>query len=282
MMASRFLSRLKSVHGLGLALGLILVANAVVLAGVYANRQGQPTSSISLTNREFYLRSYGRGDDSGVTVQLRWQTPKAPDTRLLGPAKLAELGFDSQPDHDVWARDRYKVISPREAYVVLEYDGPAWQQLLQHRRAGLDKSLEKARDDRARKRLKDNFDRFRQEASRLVLVDVGTNPDVLRQRYPDRARDLIARARIAAYRRSVRDPETKKRSWTLYGRVSSLLPSTITVPSAMGDLLMATRKTRYGSRRSMRDGVAVALDYGRRYEPWVASVRPEMGKPSDK
>ncbi len=274
MTASRFLTRLKSVHGLGLALGLILVANAIVLAGVYANRQGQPTSSISLTHREFYLRSYGRGEDSGVTVQLRWQTSRDPDDRLLDAAKLAELGFDLPPDSDVWARDKYKVISPRVAYVVLEYDGPAWQQLLQHRRAALDKALEKARDDRARKRLQDNFDRFRQEASRLVLVDVGINPGALRKRYPDRARDLIARARIAAYRRTVRDPETKKRSWTLSGRVSSLLPSTITVPSTMGDLLITTRTTRYGSRRSMRDGVAVTLDYGRRYEPWVASVRP--------
>lgn len=273
MTASRFLGRLKSIHGFGLALGLILLANVVVLAGVYANRQGQPTSSLSLTHREFYLRSYGRGEDSGVTVQLRWQTPRDPDDRILDAAKLAELGFDLPPGNDEWTYDRYKVISPRVAYVVLEYDGPAWQQSLQQRRATLDKSLDKARDDRARKRLQDNFDRFRQDASRLVLVDVGTNPDALRQRYPDRARDLIARARIAAYRRSVRDPETKKRSWTLHGRVSSLLPSTITVPSAMGDELMTTRKTRYGERRTIRDEVAVALDYGRRYEPWVASVR---------
>lgn len=278
MPAAPVLGRLKSVQGFGWALGLILVANVVVMAGVYANRQGPPTSTMILSDREFNVLSSGRGESSGTTLQLRWHTPQDSDGKVLTRSRLVSIGFDEPEEKDIRDRDVFKVLPSRVAFVVLEYGGRAWARMVEQRRADLAKALVKARDDLVRKSLRDGFERFLHKSSRLVLIDAGINPDLLRERYPDRKHYLIVRARITAYWRYGLDPKTKTRAWHLGGHLTSLLPSTIHVPRILSDRLMTEQKTRYGMRRLLREGVEVTLDYGRRYEPWVAAVRHEVAE----
>ena len=95
------------------AAGVVLTANAFVLAEVASNRSGAPDARVELTGR--HLRLVAAGDEnSGVSVRLVWRVPDtAPDYPWLDAAKLAELGYQADPG---------RTLPPKPVFVALEYD----------------------------------------------------------------------------------------------------------------------------------------------------------------
>lgn len=260
-------------RGYILAIAFVVLINAAVLASVAYNRSGTPTSELRLTARELPViwHSYRpSSDDSGLSLRIRWNRPAGGVESIFDRQKLEALGFHLP----VYALDsgRLKSIPAREAYVVLEYRGKAWNTLLERRRKALNAALARAKTDEQRKRLQNGFESFEETTSRLVLVDAGPNPATLRQRYPDRSRYLITQARITAYR-TYNDKGGKP---TLRASVSTLLPATVSVPHSYRALFLAYRP-KITERRLPPYGNAlpdytVTLAYGRRYEPWVVSA----------
>ncbi|MEJ2632541.1 MAG: DUF4824 family protein [Acidihalobacter sp.] len=260
--------------GFLLAIAFVLLANVVVLAGVAYNRSGAPTSELQLTAREVYIAHsyYGLGrENSGVSLYLRWHRPEGPGQSVLNEQKLLTIGFHkprAYVDRRGW---RHSMVSrTREAYLVLEYGGTAWQRLLETRRTKLDEELKTVKSETRRQRLQTSFERFAKTASRLVLVDVGNAPGALRARYPDRRRYLIAKARITAYQIYRRNGSGAPQP-ALRGSVSRLLPGTISVPHTDTAAILALNSQRYSSHHGT-PVPTVTLAYGQRYEPWIVGV----------
>ena len=92
-----------------LALGVVLLSNAVALGGVWYNRSGEPETQLLLSERELQ-RVYGgwlRDEDDGVLrLQLSWQRPgEGWQLPWLDEAKLHELGY-SATDEQALRRQR--------------------------------------------------------------------------------------------------------------------------------------------------------------------------------
>ena len=250
-----------------LAGAVVIVANVVVLAGVARNRAGVAEAEVRLTERELPLAPW-TDESTGAFLRLEWQR-SLPGSKVETPwfdrAKLCSLGFDcSTPAEGKDARERYGRMVPRRAYVVLEYDGPAWRRWLEAREAEPEKKDAPPENARV-------------SASRLVPIDVGRDPAGLRRLYPDRTRCLIVPAIVAPRWTLLEEGEgARDGKSVLCGRIQSILVSEVHVPRDLGASLADLRApdSAVPQRRHAPPRYDVLLRYGAGHEPWVAGVSP--------
>ncbi|WP_043309578.1 DUF4824 family protein [Pseudomonas sp. ML96] len=270
---------LKPLHGLLTGLGLILLSNAVALAGVWYNRQGEPESRLLLSERELHRDWDGpRRENSGLSLRLDWRMPvrtnPADKDRChseygLTPAQLQAVGLpssDPEPRQDT-----------RQAWAILELDGPLYQQALQQAERHLHKAsakLQELPNDKERQQqenaAREALANERDKESRLFLADVGLDPAGLRQRYPDRGRYLLLRGSVRVWRRCYNDTDT-----TLSGSFSPSNAS-INVPHAWRQLLAEYLPEYYGNANQP---FSTEVSFGQRLEPWLSDVRIADKKP---
>lgn len=277
-------------RGRTLAAGLALIAltNAIALGGVAWNRSGEPESVLKLSQREFLVPHDFRvaREDGGLQLSVNWRVLSA-DTdatfywnfhgqpEWLDEAKLASLGFDVSPPPMTrkasWRDDRYL---PREALVVLELDGPAYQ-----------KALERARERAAKEAAKgaetgktgpgtpaqqaEVFLKNEETAnSRLFAVDVGRNAQALRAKYPDRTRYAIVQGKVRPYYQSRRGKEVR---WT--GYIEVVQNAQVNVPLEIRKALESA--PRWVPPAGVGGGGApfeVTVAFGKRFEPWIIAA----------
>lgn len=273
--------------GLMSAVGLVVLINGIVLAGVVWNRAGAPEATLVLTERELPMAwgAFGSHENTGIALSLNQAWAASSD--WFDEAKLRELGFEPERylPSDKAGADWHKQPLPRRAYVVMEFDGPAWAALLQ-------KKEQEMRDMPAQieagKRTQQQFEyeqheleRMRNASSRLVAVDVGNDPEALRARYADTRRYLITAAEVhMSYRyRSGSDGTAEKP--VMQGHIGEILTGTVHVPARFHAVLSeaarkepATTSYRPGYLTEERPHYQVTLHYGKRYEPWVVSIEP--------
>jgi hypothetical protein len=263
------------------ALALLVLVNTLVLAGVAWNRSGQAEAALTLTERELRLvyRGSGREEDSGIALALKLHSGSyAP--QWLNEAKLRELGFrpDSVLQTDGPSDDRYKQPLSRRAWVVLEFDGPAWLAALEARERELGELRAKLEAGKATldqiKTEERGLARMKTSASRLVAVGAGRDAGELRARYPDRARYLIVSAEFrmrVEWAASEQEPGRDRVQGTL-----RLLGRRIHVPLQFHEALLDTLgddlETDYSLDADEAPHYSVKLNVGKRYEPWVAGV----------
>ncbi|MBL8375262.1 DUF4824 family protein, partial [Accumulibacter sp.] len=97
-------------HTLAAGAALIVLTNAVALAGAFLNRNTEAESRVTLSERELALPygGYRQAENSGLALQLKWRVLDAdPDSwdhgyarhgglpAWLDAAHLATLGFDT-------------------------------------------------------------------------------------------------------------------------------------------------------------------------------------------
>jgi len=251
---------------LWLALGIVLLSNAVALGGVWYNRSGEPEARLSLSERELQRVSSGWLADEGDTVtrlQLLWRRP-GDDWQLpwLDAAKLRALGFAVGDGQVELGRQ-----PAREVWLVLELDGPSYRRQVEQVRQALSLAeaelqaspdselLQQERDERRRR-----LEHEEQRASRLMLVDAGVDPEALRQRWPDRQRQVLLAGRIEPYRHSAQGG---------YGASIRLDNGRLSVPHAYRE------QARGWTPAYQQSGFKAQVDvaFGRRHEPWVLGVR---------
>jgi len=272
-------------HTLIAGLALILLTNAVALLGVYRNRSGGPESMLTLTQRELH-QPYGWGmnrENSGMSLRINWRVPSAEkywpgsysggNPGWLDQAKMASLGFDVSPAADI--QDKYRWSNRqlgREVLLVLELDGPAYQQALQRTQkyaAEQDAKLAALPDDKAMqnnaKTAHEEVRREEQENSRLFAIDAGLDLPGLRAQYPDRNRYAIVRAQV--------------RPWSVGGQgkiggyIDRISIDQINVPHeyhAAFDIRVrpAIERMQTSGRRTFEASVA----FGHRLEPWLVGI----------
>ena len=105
-------------------------------------------------------------------------------------------------------------------------------------------------------------------ASRLFAVDAGLDPARLRETYADRARFIVTRGLV----KPVYEYEKKRRR--VRGYIQRLSVETIHVPLKHREILDALRaKRRSRSSTVEPPRYEIELAYGRRFEPWIVSVK---------
>lgn len=272
--------------GMLTALVLAVIVNVLVLAGVSYNRSGKPDAVVTLTERELHLITNNK-ENSGISLKLETQpgyNKWNEESPWFDRKKLEEVGFDcSAPIDAVDAARHYDKELPRRTYVVLENDGQAWESWIAGRAEQL-KSVEAqvAEGQKGKEKLDSERRRYRWEreaASRLFAVDVGSDADKLRNRYPDRKKYIITTALVRL--RLLRGDENEKmRKPVLSGYVDEILTAAIHVPrDRQGGLASLKPDMQYyyndGKKDNFNPRYKVTLNYGRRYEPWVVEVIPQ-------
>jgi hypothetical protein len=249
----------------------LIVAALVLLTGVGSllgaaawNRGGEP-QFIELTERELELPwtwENGRDDDDAeLRLAFRWQLRSEPqDARVwLSDVTLRALGFGTAVP--VGAPDAAQVYGrslPRIAWIAFEYDGPAWR-LIEQRRAMA--APERYAADPAAE-------------SRLVPIDAGLDPAVLRRRHA--ARTTVVMPAIVHMRYAM-DPAQGPSVWAW---VPELVSNDVSVPYHLRERLRGVRQ--HGGRESSNAGGAAAapmprydvrLGVGRLGAVWIEDLR---------
>ncbi len=268
-------------------LAFIVLSNAIALAGVVYNRSGEPTSSMTLTERELSLPSqYGfTAESSGISLRLRWRDFDRNKTNLhysywtptkwLDADKLRALGFDvAYPLNKRDSPRRYQKILSKEVYLVLEYDGATHKQVLQQRQAVLTEAQQLQQQNSTKKefeaRLKKASADLQAEQynnSRLYVMDAGLDPASLRQQYRDKSKYLILRGQIKLSYQGRYDKKPYLR-----GIVKQLSVINVNVPLAHASVLTPLLDKKYKRKPIQPPRYEISLQYGQRYEPWVVGV----------
>ncbi len=265
---------------------LIILVNAVILAGVAYNRTGEPESTLTLSGREMH-RPNDPGEGGSSSFILNWKTDDgdfyySPDSRdtddetdqrapWISEAGLAALGFRIvQPD----ARSYRSIarMGRREALVVLEMDGPAYQRALAAMRHRAGKALARAGAAPADTELKQRaaameamLAGMENEESRLYVVDAGLDRQTLRHKYPDNRRYAIVRAEIRPVLRTGRTATGRP----VLSASVRLQVERIEVPKAQRQALL-----REHGAIGNKTGIKMELAFGQRLEPWLVSLAP--------
>ena len=259
---------------------LVLLANAVLLAGAAYNRSNEPESQLQLTQRELQSsQGMMRKDNSGITLTLNWRVAREAAAQendygrgysagkwgvpaWLDKAKMAELGFDVVKLTGTSESGRHsKKMQSREALLVLELNGQAWQQELKRAReyAGQSGVLSAGNpgSEEFKRRAKsavENYQHEEQINSRLFVIDAGIDLLKLRTAYPDRQRYAIVHGLIQPS--AVRN----KNETRVSGYIGEVSAEHINVPL---------------NYRQVFDSAVpyeVTVAFGKRLEPWITGA----------
>ncbi len=264
---------------------LLLLTNAMVLAGVAYNRSGEPVISIELTERELPVnQSFSVNDEnSGTTLSLKWQvldpdedsyymTTTYGTPEWLDDNKLKELGFDMKAlksDADKF-RSRTSNLSA-EAILVLEYQGESYYKALASVKEKVDKLRLQAADypDNENSNNLENYEkrlsRLKKSQTRLFVIDAGLDKQALLKRYADKNKYLLTRGEIGL--RWVGD--------IVSGRIKQLYIHQLHVPLPLSEQVAAiTNGEVYSTYNNdqISPRYSVRMNIGKRLEPWIESV----------
>lgn len=240
------------------AVAVVLIADVFALAHARRNRSGSATADVVLTQRELTQSRPSDDDNSEVTLNLQWNDPQRflfrKGTPWLNEKTLQELGFDtSVPPSNRAAPEFYARQRARRAFVALEYNGQSW-------RAWID-SLEQQTRDRPGSPGANGLEYQRESATRLIVIDAGSNAGRLRASHPDRNSVIVLPAVI----RIALVPGETAASPRLVGTIQEI-PSSIHVPLPFSDDFRRLGTNRIGAT------YRVHLRYGASLEPWIVGV----------
>lgn len=275
---------------LGVGAALILLVNAVALTGVYLNRSGEPEARMTLSQRELAIPWdwHIARDNSGLLLGLNWRVNDGSVAEYsyggygyhggtpewLDEQRMKALGFDTAPVAEGAAGRRgFERQLPREALLVLELAGPAWQAALEraqanaarHEAARLANADSKEFAEKA-KRAQEQLKNEETLNSRLFAIDVGPDRAALRAKYPDRGRYLILKATLRPRL------ETRDRKSRVTGYVSELAVQRINVPHALRPTLEPRLRNQPRTTTAPDARFEATLAVGQRLEPWIEAV----------
>ncbi len=258
---------------------VVIVSNAFTLWAARANRAAEPEAVLELTERELRLPGTREADNTAMALRLEW-TDLEPAWRGPGTeqvpawfdaAKLASIGFDTSLPVTRENAERYRGMAPRAVYAVLENDGEAWRRYVDGLPSGQEKDTALGQ-------------------TRLVLIDVGTDPGALRVRYPDRRRMAVvpATAGLSFVQPQSGEPFLKGRINTVYPMelnvpkdlrpaLESLGPRTMVGRVPPGETMVRQGETNVVPRErdlAFAEGprYRVTVKWGRSLEPWIVGV----------
>lgn len=272
-------------HSLFAGLSLIVLVNAIALAGVAWNRSEPADSRLQVSERELsHSYPYWRKDNSGIALRLnyRWPNSKPNDysyasLRQLSPEQMGAVGFKVPKELNDDSVRRYRRQLDRDGLLVLEFNGPLYQQQLQMAAEQLEKSradLAALADNKqlieSHKQARETLQREQTSASRLFVIDAGSDLASLRARYPDRQRYAIVQGRFAAW--AWHDAGR----WQIGGSAQVPVAESINLPQRWHAVFakLPRRPDTPGFPHSGGEPLLNAeLAFGQRLEPWLVEFR---------
>ncbi|MBP7147651.1 MAG: DUF4824 family protein [Acidobacteria bacterium] len=276
---------------------VVLLANLWILALGAWNRWGGREVRIELTERELTLPHFSRADDSAIFLTLRTadeappavmraagfkgRWPRPATWPWLDRAKLAELGFATEVDPAAAeAEEHYWRMSPRTAFIALEYDGPAWTEWLRVREKRLRSGAAEIRESNSPADAEALLALDRATRSRLVPVDAARDPGALAARCAE-GRCIVLQGLVRPV--VVTDDGTAR----LGGQLVELAIRQLRVPPGVRARLLpyvsreseddvATREreaAQSGWPEPLAPRYEVSIAVGARLEPWVVDAR---------
>ena len=259
------------------ALLVILLTNAVALGGAFWNRSGEAESRLALSQRELRMPYTGFDrENSGLALALNWRVATQPGRdknyweytgggapEWLHQAKMESLGFDTSPTGKGHIRWNDRTLS-RDVLLVLELEGEAYRLSLARARQHFDAeelklaALPESNEKKNRlKNLTDQLVREEKENSRLFVIDAGLDQELLRGKYPDRARYAIVRGQVRPMWSNSQDDSRAR------GVVSGVSIAGINVPHALRPLF---------ANKASQEKFTAGVSFGQRLEPWITQV----------
>ena len=248
---------------------ILAVTNAVALIGAAYNRGGTPESTLLLTERELSVAAdRGIRESSGLSLHMRWRVAdEVHDEGIyyyygssglagwLDKAKMAELGFDvSLPDAGGERRSRFSGQLGRDAFIVLELGGDAYEAFRKKVTTEAERLMSSTKPDEKRRGAE--MREIVEGGTRLFAIDAGLDVDKLRARFPDRGRYAIVRGQV--------EPASGRGKASHHGYLAGLHADEINVPlelrGVFGD---PGPKARFDA----------TVSFGRRLEPWLVSAQ---------
>ncbi|SFI24185.1 protein of unknown function [Collimonas sp. OK307] len=261
---------------------LILLANLIALLGVMFNRSGLADSTLQLSQRELQIpyRRTQNNDNNGISLGLQWrllgsvnqyQQYRGNDPGWLDKAKLASLGFNvSMPIDTERGRTAYQKQLSKPVFLVMEFDGPAYQQSIElAKQEDADDSKKKAEDDKK----KNQPTALSQELnlnSRLFIVDASSDREMLRAKYPDTHHYSIVRGQIQP-----KVNYNKEKQPLMTGYIKDVSAQSINVPFEFRDVFEPTlrKSQKYGyAGNDKLPSIEATVAFGRRLEPWIVAA----------
>lgn len=266
---------------------IIVATNVIALGGVAYNRSGEPDAVLDLSERELSIPYYYgvTAENSGLALRINCRieeyTLHSGDYNCLGtPAwlnkeKLVELGFDTRPPKPYVELASAGNFITRKVFIVLEYDGAAYQRELTKAEKDLaERQAESAAaptDQKLAKRVESAQTKLKNEQneySRLFVIDAGLDKNALRKKYADAGRYVIMQALVRpSWVSMTRDNNVP------VGYITGLLNGTIHIPLEFRAPFEPFKKlvNQRGKDRT-KPQYTVRVAFGKRGEPWVLGV----------
>jgi len=248
--------------GLVIALAIVVLSNAFVLVHAWSNRRGTPDAEVVLTQRELSVISNWT-ETSSIVLILDWRhwnyvNQDSGSTAWFTEEKLRQLGFDVQiPANAPDARRLYANQPPRQVYVALEYNGPAWDRWWANYVASQTKTT-----PGAPARLDDRLRNVEATMTRLMEIDAGLDPAALRRAHPNRQQVIILPARARVLVSTIESSVAGQAGVAeLRGEISDISTDRLVVPPSLSGVF-ASRPTSY----------SVTVAVGSRSEPWITAA----------
>jgi len=261
---------------------LLAAANGLLLSGVAENQTQPPISQLWLSERELPEVKWLALENSGVGLQLQWRNLGRKDNTVddaspswLSGKKLEELGFVFADGLTLGDR-RAKPALDHEVFLVLEYNGPAYHEAVRRAERALVQIEEDLRNNpgensgpsirfQAKKRIRSE----KTERSRLFVIDAGLDAVHMQQLYGDPGRYIITRGIVG-----LTYQQENGRLWAR-GRIRGLRPAKLHLPlehkKQLDRILQGKSRDAIKSKQPRYE---VEVVYGKRAEPWIASIQP--------
>jgi hypothetical protein len=236
---------------------LVVAANLVMLVLAQANRS-VPVDTFRLTEREL-PREVTTDRDSAIRLRLVYETSVSWQTLRNEPTMIA-LGFTCRPRVGLGVGSGTCGLA-RRAFVALEYDGRAWQEVVARRAEERDQLRGRAGSQA------DYLDRTIKFGSRLVMIDASLDPLALRRAHPERNVIILPAAARAWLTNDVSGPSGGA---AIAGSVTPLTASLVASAQDRRRLLTIS-PSGYGYAGAPR--FTVDLKVGGRHEPWIQDVQ---------
>lgn len=268
------MKRILSSFGLiAIAFSLLAITNTIVLLGVNANRSGELTSKMTLTQRELRLPYSSNRENSGIALRMVYRVFDSDENSTysyynspawLNSEKLITLGFDI----DKYVNAKYpKRAIPKEVLLVLENDGEIYKRSLKRINDVFLEHQVQVSENPTDIRIKNRYERAKKDLqreklseSRLFVIDMGLDYETLRKQYSDKSRFLIVKGVVG-----VVNNEVEKR---VYGYIKGLSIHNLYLPLEHREMISGLK---YHGDEGPR--YSAVVHYGSRYEPWIVSIK---------
>ena len=269
-----------------LALALILLVNAFILMGVWYNRSGVAESIVVITEREIRMPYSWSRDETSVGIDWRILSPDGDrysyydSPEWFDQQKLISLGYEL-PEHSTMTKRKHFIET--EVILVLEYDGEAYQQTLKNAQRQLEiieQQVEKLDIDNNAKADKNEGDEYllsnldsakknlkyeELSASRLFVIDAGLNKELLRAKYPNNQRYILAYGIVDVKFSEANNHHEAKFS----GRIDRLSVEYLHIENAMYSKIDQLKPSVRYSRDDTSPRFSLDIHYGQKLEPWI-------------